>query len=499
MNGHSLRLALRTTMLASAAVCTLASGCGSTPPEPTDDVSDLSEEEEQTSENADDSAEPEEKDEPVKKPVQRDAGPDGASKPTPRPETAKPIDPKTSGTPGVRTDFCDALAVMKDKCADCHDGEGSGPMKLLTYEDFIADAPLTKGKKVHEVVKTRIHDTKKPMPPTPLEAAELAVLDKWLDGGAIAGENPKCEGLESEEAAEPAKPWPPPGAEKCAKLVAYSGTPADGVKATVAKNTEPHPQFIFDAPWGDQKVHGIGFKPILDTKKVLHHWILYPNSGGVLSGMLTGWAPGGENAKAKPLPEDVGVVMPSGPKSLRLDMHYWNLGEDTKDEQDASGVEVCWTTKLRKHGAATFMQFGNIVIDIPPGQTKDVIGRCTVQTSDNQPVYLLSVSAHAHTYAKHMKFTVERKEGMTETLYDAPFLFEEQQRKGFDEPLALRPGDTVVTNCTFKNDTEKRITFGENTGNEMCFNFATYYPSPNLSCAFGTGIVGLGSALGLPF
>jgi hypothetical protein len=175
-------------------------------------------------------------------------------------------------------------------------------------------------------------------------------------------------------------------------------------------------------------------------------------------------------------------------------MHYWNLGAETKDEQDASGVEVCWTTKLRKHGAATYMQFGNIVIDVPPGQTKDVVGRCTVQTSDNKPVYLLSVSPHAHTYARHMKFTVERKASgstQTETLFDAPFVFEEQQRKGFDTPYELRPGDTVVTRCTIENDTMKPLTFGENTGNEMCFNFATYYPSPNLSCAFGTGIIGL--------
>lgn len=495
MTRLNLRFPWLSVLLATMSAATVAAGCQTESAPALDDRDDSKAEDDDSESDDTDS-----QNEPPAKPAQKDAGARDASKPSSNGDASKPLEPETSGTPGLRTVFCDALELMKERCADCHDGEGSGPMKLLSYTDFMAEAPITKGKKVHEVVKARIHDTKKPMPPTPLAAEELAILDKWLNDGAKSGENPKCEGIETAAPEEPELAWPPAGAEKCETLLAYEGKPSDNVKATVAKNTEPHPQFIFDAPWGDAKVHAVGFRPKLDNKKVLHHWILYPNKGGVLDGMLTGWAPGGENAKAKPLPEDVGVEVPSGPASLRLDMHYWNLGETTTEEKDASGVEVCWTTKMRKYGAATFMQFGNIAIDIPPGATKDIIGRCTVQTTDNKPIYLLSVSPHAHTYARHMKFTLERKgSSKPETLYDQAFLFDEQQRKGFDQPLEIRPGDTVVTNCTFTNDTQKRITFGENTGNEMCFNFATYYPAPNLSCALGTGIVDLGGALGLPF
>jgi hypothetical protein len=32
------------------------------------------------------------------------------------------------------------------------------------------------------------------------------------------------------------------------------------------------------------------------------------------------------------------------------------------------------------------------------------------------------------------------------------------------------------------------VTFGENTGNEMCFNFAVYYPMNALTCGGLAGI-----------
>ena len=93
----------------------------------------------------------------------------------------------------------------------------------------------------------------------------------------------------------------------------------------------------------------IANKPITDNAKVLHHWILY-------SGMsfLTGWAPGDDDSK--PMPSDVGMDMPTGARSLRLDMHYFNTG-NPKTEQDRSGVALCVVkgSKLRPKSAAITM------------------------------------------------------------------------------------------------------------------------------------------------
>jgi hypothetical protein len=86
-----------------------------------------------------------------------------------------------------------------------------------------------------------------------------------------------------------------------------------------------------------------------------------------------------------------------------------------------------------------------------------------------------------------MKFTVKKASGMTIVMHDMPFNFEEQTTYPLMPPLEIVAGDEITTTCTFSNDTNQTITFGENTGNEMCFNFALYEPMGGLSCGAGGG------------
>ena len=46
----------------------------------------------------------------------------------------------------------------------------------------------------------------------------------------------------------------------------------------------------------------------------------------------------------------------------------------------------------------------------------------------------------------------------------------------YEAGMELKAGDWVKTTCTFANDRDERLRFGEKTKNEMCFNFA--YISP---------------------
>ena len=73
--------------------------------------------------------------------------------------------------------------------------------------------------------------------------------------------------------------------------------------------------------------------------------------------------------------------------------------------------------------------------------------------------------------------------GMTDHYKD--FNFEEQTTYALMPPIVVESGDKVITTCTFDNDTDQTITFGENTGNEMCFNFAIVEPMDGLNCGFG--------------
>jgi hypothetical protein len=52
-------------------------------------------------------------------------------------------------------------------------------------------------------------------------------------------------------------------------------------------------------------------------------------------------------------------------------------------------------------------------------------------------------------------------------------------------------GDGIYTNTTGRD-----VNFGQNTSDEMCFNFAAYYPRGALSCGGLGGLIGGGGAAG---
>ena len=391
-----------------------------------------------------------------------------------------------SPTGGGSSGWCDTLAILKSDCQSCHGSPlaAGAPMPLLKFDDVTANGTTTKTKKVYELIGTRVHDTKSSMPPgKPLSADKLKVIDAWIADGAKAGDDATCGGQDTAPTATADTAWPPEGCDQSYKILAGNGKPV-----SVPAGQEVHPQFTMDAPWGDAKVQAVGFRPITQNPKVLHHWIL--NGQGGTTAFISGWAPGQDDSLRKPLPADIGIYLPSGKQVLRMDMHYNNLSGTTA-ELDQSGVEVCVTKTPRKNVATTFSNFVGLPF-ISPGAETDIVGTCNVAVT--QPVFLLSESPHAHKLATHMKLEVKRGSVNT-VLHDAPFSFDGQTSTPLKEPFELKNGDQVITTCHFKNDTNQLVTFGEDTGNEMCFNFATYYPMGALSCS-GAAPVDVGSAFG---
>ncbi len=422
-------------------------------------------------------------------PVEKDAGVD-AAKTVPQDASAPGTDasastgdsgPKGSGT----TTWCDVQPITSKNCVPCHKTGGVGPMKLDSYADFTAASASYPGKKIYERASVRIHDTKNPMPSTGLlGAADLAVLDAWIAAAAPAAPASGCDAAPTQPTGD--IPWPS-NCDATYRILSHGAGATDPYM--VPPGQETHPKVDVDAPWGDEEVQAIAFRPITDNEKVLHHWILY----GSDRTFLTGWAPGGDGLAR--LPEDVGMYMPHGAKSMYLDMHYFNL-TGTSAEPDNSGVEVCVLKKehFRPKMASVVRNFGSLgtyrsggFVLAPAGQANhSETGTCPVTV--DQPVHLLTASAHAHTYAVHMKFTVKKKDGREIVMHDDDFFFHAQKSYALKDEVVLETGDVVNTTCTYTNDTTKNITFGESTTNEMCFNFAVYYPKGALHCG---GIAGL--------
>ena len=268
--------------------------------------------------------------------------------------------------------------------------------------------------------------------------------------------------------------WEPGQCDAVYELRAHSPE-GPGTPFRVPVGGEFHPQVPIDPPWGNEKVQIVGWKPLTDNKKVIHHWILYNGMAN-----LVGWAPGSSGAIYA---SDVGVDMPSEPGSLRLDMHYYNL-TGTQDEFDRSGVSLCVVKgeHLRPKVAAVHGGFAVFSPLMAPANTRgyELNGQCTVRAST--PITLVRLSPPAHTRSRHMKAVLDKKDGTDTVLHDADFSFYEQVAYPFEPAVILEDGDVMKTTCTYDNDSARNIGWGEDTADEMCFHWGFYYPKGGFTC-----------------
>jgi hypothetical protein len=387
--------------------------------------------------------------------------------------------PSPATTPAPAGDlFCGALDVLRTSCQGCHGEElvGGAPMPLVTHADTQAPAVSDPSRKVYQLMSERLHDTQRPMPPlsqAPLAAEDLAALDAWVAAGApdAAG---TCENIAAPPSAvEEVEPeWPADCQERYEIRAHQNGQPY-----RVPANSELNINITVPVPWAGQgsgEVQALAIRPISNNKRVVHHWILYAGLGD----FITSWSPG------KPMevfPEGVGVHMPTS-GDFRLNMHYYNVGND-QDELDDSGLEVCITRDPRPNTATTYMFAGSATV--PPGQRVENVSTCDVVASE--PIHLITSSPHMHSYGVAAKLEIVRADGTVEVLEDAPFSWEEQHVTPVD--AVINNGDQVRVTCIYENDTDRTIRFGESSEDEMCFNFARYYPMDAFSCS-GSGIFG---------
>jgi hypothetical protein len=305
-----------------------------------------------------------------------------------------------------------------------------------------------------------------------------------------------------------------PGAAGTGAITLYPGAPEDcdavyelhahgqnGVndtsKYSTSVNGNHYQCYYFKPPWGTDAVQGVQFASLVDNTKIVHHWILYgddANSQNLIDGTIslgdcasgnngnryyiTGWAPGGKDGN---FPPDVGLQLPSS-GMLTLEVHYLN---DGSAQQDATGLKICVTHKPRANTAAIHWlgadanQQGTSLININASSAATVVGHCT--PNKNQQIHVLSVSPHMHLTGVHQTTVLNHKSGGSVTLHDGPFDFHNQISYAVDPIAVMEPGDSITTTCSYQNTTPNKITYGEKTENEMCYNFVLAYPAGALS------------------
>jgi hypothetical protein len=247
----------------------------------------------------------------------------------------------------------------------------------------------------------------------------------------------------------------------------------------------------------------LGFQGLLYETPGLHSWMLYgldvtahpdgevgPCNGAEPGAyLLAGFAPGVADVR---LPDDVGLSLPRGSQAgIVLEVQYEN---DSDDELlDRTGIRICAArTSSREHTASVHFT-GSSGICIPPGAHGfEVHGACAPRT-DRGPIHVLDVWPSMHQHGRRMQIVINRADGSVETLHDAPFSFDDQERFA-PRDVTLLPGDTLDTRCYYDNPGLIPIPFGESADQETCFGFITAWPAGALS---SNPLGELGSALGI--
>lgn len=378
---------------------------------------------------------------------------------------------------------CDVEKVLKERCQSCHQAtpQYGAPNALVTYADM--DTTGSGGKKMYEIVKERVHDDKRPMPQAPyprLTTQELAVIDGWVAAGAKRSTDAcKNDGDAGEAGVKPLSCKPDVTIRAPSKWT----MPKDrrDVYACVG--------FDYQAT---EKRHIVALAAHVDNAKLLHHVLLMQSPvsisptpyecGAVVSAdwkYLTGWAPGGDNME---LPPEAGFPAEKGVTHYVLQLHY-NNAKGLEGETDASGYDFCTTKQLRQFDAGS-LAFGGMAFSIPPRSDKKIKCDYVLPPQFNN-VKLIQTWPHMHEMGRSMVTEhIPLGGGKTNTVV-ASTNYSFQDQRSFPANQDVGPGDVIRTHCAWKNTSDQTMTWGEGTGDEMCFNFTSYYPNiPDLFPVF---------------
>lgn len=171
------------------------------------------------------------------------------------------------------------------------------------------------------------------------------------------------------------------------------------------------------------------------------------------------------------MPDGVAVRLLAG-QQLLLNLHLFNSGEEEISGQ--SGTLIRTVDEAEVDNAAEIILAGTIDLSIPPGETTVQTGRCTF----TQPGTVFAVLPHMHMLGVHMKVTAETAADGDIVLVDEDYSFEQQDSYDIDF-VELEVGDTLKVECTYTNDREEMVEFGDSSRAEMCFAGVMRYPAAN--------------------
>jgi hypothetical protein len=208
----------------------------------------------------------------------------------------------------------------------------------------------------------------------------------------------------------------------------------------------------------------------INAKPYVHHTVLSKTAGDEPEGMSEcdvlfrlAWEPifpVGAGEYEIQFPEGIGQVLPAGTRLL-AQLHLLNAGKETV--VDSAELDLHLSPHESPRELATFA-FGNFNVNLPPLQSSKIESVCSVK----EQVEVVAAFPHMHQLATSLTFEVGPSADRLSKVFERnPYDFDNQNLELVN--LTLNAGDVTRVTCNYDNTTDKTITFGESTFNEMCF------------------------------
>jgi hypothetical protein len=151
-----------------------------------------------------------------------------------------------------------------------------------------------------------------------------------------------------------------------------------------------------------------------------------------------------------------------------MNLHLFNVGEDALEGRSGMWIKTVPGEDV-VHEAENVLA-GPLSLDIPVGRSTQT-GSCTLRADAT----VFSVGPHMHQSGIHLRATATTAAGEVE-IYDGDYDFFHQIAYDVDA-LELKAGDRVNLECTYQNDTDRPLSWGDSSLDEMCFIGLGLYPA----------------------
>jgi hypothetical protein len=388
----------------------------------------------------------------------------------------------------VPTFYRDVLLILQKHCQSCHrPGEIAASLPLVTYEETrqwasgIRDATRSKAMPPWFADPCCGQFSNDPS----LTAQEIAVLSRWADSGATAGDA---------HDAPPPPQWtngwnisPPEVVINMPKPVeipaqgdveyAYEIVPTNFAEDKWVQMSEVRPSsrehvhhaVVYVRPPNSEWLRGAPMG-VPFTASSLRDEHLRHQAHETKSDMLLVYAPGSSPDR---WPEGMAKFVPAH-SDLVFQMHYTTNGHAASDQ---SSIGIVLAKRSPSQRVIT-LQLANDhdTIPIPPGAENY---RVEVRGTLPNDCTLLSFFPHMHLRGKRFEYNIVREDKSIETLLRVNYDFYWQLSYRLAEPRFLKAGTELQAIATYDNSRHNRhnpdptaaVTWGDQTYNEMMVGF----------------------------